>query len=150
MSNEYVTNLEVLPTKDITDNHINGSLTVIWRDWDNILKNHPKMVYASSVLPGEIKGPHIHTKRTSHFVCIYGKVVFVLKKSDGTYFEIISDAKKPSMVHVPKNIPSAHVNLSNDISTVLTLADLAWKPNDNEMLNISFDDYDWSKWKKSI
>ena len=44
MSNEYVTNLEVLPTKDITDNHINGSLTVIWRDWDNILKNHPKMV----------------------------------------------------------------------------------------------------------
>jgi len=64
--------------------------------------------------------------------------------------EIISDAKKPSMVHIPKNIPSAHVNLSNDISTVLTLADLAWKPNDNEMLNISFDDYDWSKWKKSI
>ena len=150
MSNEYVTNLEVLPTKDITDNHINGSLTVIWRDWDNILKNHPKMVYASSVLPGEIKGPHIHTKRTSHFVCIHGKVVFVLKKSDGNYLEIISDAKKPSMVHVPKNIPSAHVNLSNDISTVLTLADLAWKPNDNEMLNISFDDYDWSKWKKSI
>ena len=43
MSNEYVTNLEMLPTKDITDNHINGSLTVIWRDWDNILKNHPKM-----------------------------------------------------------------------------------------------------------
>ena len=150
MSNEYVTNLEVLPTRDITDNHINGSLTVIWRDWDNILKNHPKMVYASSVLPGEIKGPHIHTKRTSHFICIHGKVVFVLKKSDGKYLEIISDAKKPSMVNVPKNIPSAHVNLSNDISTVLTLADLAWKPNDNEMLNISFDDYDWSKWKKSI
>ena len=150
MGNEYVTNLEVLPTKDITDNHINGSLTVIWRDWDNILKNHPKMVYASSVLPGEIKGPHIHTKRTSHFVCIHGKVVFVLKKSDGKYLEIISDAKKPSMGHIPKNIPSAHVNLSNDISTVLTLADLAWKPNDNEMLNISFDDYDWSKWKKSI
>ena len=150
MSNEYVTNLEVLPTKDITDNHINGSLTVIWRDWDNILKNHPKMVYASSVLPGEIKGPHIHTKRTSHFVCIHGKVVFVLKKSDGNYLVIISDAKKPSMVHIPKNIPSAHVNLSNDISTVLTLADLAWKPNDNEMLNTFFDDYDWSKWKKSM
>ena len=64
--------------------------------------------------------------------------------------EISSDAKKPSMVHVPKNTPSAHVNLSNDISTVLTLADLAWKPNDNEMLNTFFDDYDWSKWKKSM
>ena len=83
-------NLELHPTKDIQDNHVNGSLTVIWRDWDEIIKNHPKMIYVSSVDSGEIKGPHIHTKRESYFTCIHGKVVFVIKKSDGTYDEIIS------------------------------------------------------------
>ena len=33
----------------------NGSLTVIWRDWDQILDVEPKMVYVSSVNPGEVK-----------------------------------------------------------------------------------------------
>jgi len=28
------------------------------------------------------------------------------------------------------------------------LADVAWKPNDNEMENTNFKNYDWSKWKK--
>jgi len=50
-------------------------------------------------------------------------------------------------VHVPKNIASAHLNLSKDVSRILVLADIAWKPNDNEMKNIDFEDYDWSKWK---
>jgi dTDP-4-dehydrorhamnose 3,5-epimerase len=31
---------------------------------------------------------------------------------------------------------------------VLALANPAWKPNDDEMKNVSFDDYDWQKWKK--
>jgi len=28
------------------------------------------------------------------------------------------------------------------------LADIAWRPNDNEMKNMKFEDYDWNKWKK--
>jgi dTDP-4-dehydrorhamnose 3,5-epimerase len=50
------------------------------------------------------------------------------------------------MVHVPKNTSSAHMNLSANTSRILTLADIAWKPNDNEMKNDHFDDYDWKKW----
>lgn len=141
--------LEKHETKDIHDNHTNGSLTVIWRDWDNIIKNPPKMVYVSSVNPGEIKGPHIHTKRESYFTCIEGKVAFILKNNDNTYQEIISSAEKPIMVYAPKNIPSAHINLSKKISRILVLADIAWKPNDNEMKNTDFDDYDWEKWRKN-
>ena len=30
--------LERYPTKDIIDSHTNGDLTVIWRDWDDIIK----------------------------------------------------------------------------------------------------------------
>ena len=140
--------LEQHPTKDTNNGHTNVSLTVVWRDWDNIIKNHPKMIYVSSINPGEIKGPHIHTKRESHFTCIEGKVIFILKDEDGSYKEIISSDEKPVMVYVPKNVPSAHVNLSNKISRVLALADVAWRPNDNEIKNITFDDYDWDKWKK--
>jgi dTDP-4-dehydrorhamnose 3,5-epimerase len=52
------------------------------------------------------------------------------------------------LIHVPKNTASAHINIDDGISRVLALADTAWRPNDDEMKNISFDDYDWSKWKK--
>lgn len=149
MNEEYSEmNLETHPTRDARDHHVNGSLTVIWRDWDDTIKNYPKMIYVSSVNPGEIKGPHLHTRRDSYFVCIHGRVVFIIKNTTGKYIEIESSVEKPVMVYVPKNMPSAHINLSNDTSRVLALADIAWKPKDNEMVNVSFDDYDWQRWRE--
>ena len=53
----------------------------------------------------------------------------------------------PVLVRIPKNIPSAHINLSKNASAILALADIAWRPNDNEMENTTFDDYDWKKWE---
>ena len=144
----FIINLESHQTRDTNDSHVNGELAVVWRDWDNIIKNHPKMVYLSSINASEVKGPHIHTKRESYFTCIEGKVVFILKIKDGEYKEIVSSNDNPVMVHVPKNVPSAHINLSKNTSKILALADIAWKPNDNEMENILFEDYDWEKWKK--
>ena len=146
-NSEYGINLEKHETKDISDGHVNGSLTVVWRDWDKIVQNNPKMIYVSSVNANEIKGPHIHTKRNSHFVCIEGEVVFIIRNNDGTFDEIVSSEKEPVMVHIPKNIASAHINLSKNVSRILALADVAWKPNDNEMQNVIFDNYDWTKWK---
>ena len=140
--------LEKHDTKDIRDGHINGSLTVVWRDWDKILEVEPRMVYVSSVNPGEIKGPHLHTKRDSYFVCIRGKVVFITKDLQGKYHEIESSEDEPVMLQVPKNHASAHINITNQKATILALANPAWRPNDNEMINVSFDDYDWSKWKR--
>ena len=145
MKENFQFKLEKHQTRSIVDNHVNGSLTVIWRDWDKIL-NTPKMVYVSSVEPGEIKGPHIHTKRNSYFTCIHGKVVFILRSNEGKFLEIESSTENPVMVYVPKNMASAHINLSNSTSTVLTLADLAWRPNDQEMKNTTFTTYDWKKW----
>tara|TARA_B100000686_G_scaffold354798_1_gene467304 strand:+ start:2357 stop:2818 length:462 start_codon:yes stop_codon:yes gene_type:complete len=143
---EIAIDLEVHKTRDIQDDHVNGELSVIWREWDEIIKNEPKMVYVSSVNPGERKGPHIHTKRNSYFACIHGKVIFILRDEKGEYIEIESSSEKPVMVFVPKNVASAHVNISDNTSRVLALADLAWKPDDNEMENVTFDDYDWKKW----
>ncbi|KAF6247005.1 hypothetical protein C6990_06290 [Nitrosopumilus sp. b3] len=145
----FHTNLETHSTKDVHDGHINGNLTVIWRDWDKIIKNTPRMVYVSSVNPGEIKGPHLHKKRHSYFTCIHGKVMFIIQDKTGSYKEIESDSEKPVIIHVPHGVASAHVNISDDVSRVLTLADIAWKPNDDEMDNVVFENYDWKKWKNS-
>ncbi len=141
-------NLEKHDTKDISDKHINGSLTVIYRDYDEIIKNQPKMVYVSSVNSGEIKGPHLHTKRNSYFTCIHGKVIFVIKDKNGKYLEIESSSENPILIKVPKGIASAHVNPTNETGRVLVLTDIAWQPNDNEMENVTFDDYNWNKWKQ--
>ena len=139
--------LDKYDTKDIQDDHINGSLTVIWRDWDKILEIEPKMVYVSSVNPGEVKGPHLHTTRDSYFTCIRGKVIFIAKDNNGNYHEMESSEDEPTLIQIPKNYPSSHINISNEKATILTLANPAWRPNDDEMKNVSFDDYDWSKWK---
>lgn len=142
---DFIINLSKFDTKNIIDKHVNGSLTLIWRDWDNILKNTPKMVYITSVNRGEIKGPHLHTKRNSYFSCIHGNVLFVIKDNNGKYHEIVSNHDEPIIVFVPSGIPSAHINLSESTSRVLCLADIAWRPDDNEMENIVFDDYDFTK-----
>jgi dTDP-4-dehydrorhamnose 3,5-epimerase-like enzyme len=141
--------LEKHETKNTLDQHVNGSLTVIWRDWDAKFNIVPKMIYATSVNPGEVKGPHLHTKRDSYFVCIRGKVLFVIRDLKEKYHEIESSEDNPVLIQVPKNYASAHINLSNEISTVLTIANLAWRPNDQEMKNISFTNYDWKKWIKN-
>ena len=146
--NFSVCDLENHKTKDITDSHINGELTVIWRDWDNLIKNHPKMVYVNSVNPGEIKGPHIHKNRTTSFSCIHGNVVLVIQDDDGKFHEIKADSDKPVLITVPNGIAVAIVNPTTEIAKVLVLADIAWRPNDDEMNNISYDNYDWNKWKK--
>ena len=146
--NFSVWNLEKHETKDISDSHVNGELTVIWRDWDNLIKNHPKMVYVNSVNPGEIKGPHIHKNRTTSFFCVHGNVVLVIQDNNKKFHEIKIDSEKPVLITVPKGIAAAIVNPTTKIAKVLVLADIAWRPNDNEMINVNFDEYDWNKWKK--
>ena len=62
---------------------------------------------------------------------------------------IIFGCQHPKRRKIKKNeFLEAGSSDSNNISKILVLADVAWKPNDNEMENITFDDYDWNKWKK--
>ena len=139
--------LERHQTRDIQDSHVNGDLTVIWRDWDDIIKNQPKMVYVNSVNPGEVKGPHIHKNRTSYFYCIHGKIVLVIQDRKGEFHEIETNSEKPILVSVSNGVPAAIVNPTKNISTVLVLADIAWKKDDNEIENAIFENYDWNNKK---
>ena len=146
MADFKIIQLEKHDTKAVNDSHVNGELTVIWRDWDGII-NVPKMVYVNSVNPKQVKGPHLHENRTTYFYCIDGKIVLIIQDKKGNFHEIEADSEKPILVSVSNGIAAAIVNPSNNIAKVLVLADIAWKPNDNEMKNIKFEDYDWNKWK---
>ena len=139
--------LEKHDTKAINDSHVNGELTVIWRDWDEII-NVPKMVYVNSVNPKQVKGPHLHENRTTYFYCIDGELIIIIKDTENAYHEIKINSKEPVLVEVSKGIASALINPSDKIVRVLVLADVAWRPDENEMLNVKFQDYDWNKWKK--
>jgi len=130
---KFIIDLEKHQTKDVNDSHINGELTVIWRDWDKILPKNPEMVYANTVNPKEIKGPHLHKNRTTYFYCISGDIVIVIEDNEGVIHEISSNANIPILISVPNKLSAAIINPTNNISKVLVLADVAWKPNDNEM-----------------
>ena len=140
--------VETHETKDLVDSHVNGELTVVWRDWDNIIKDHPKMVYLNVVNSGEIKGPHLHKNRTTYFTCIQGEIILVIKDNDGKYHEIKSNPNEPSLICVKNGVAAAIVNPTKTISQVLVLADIAWRPNDDEMENVDFIDYDFTKWSR--
>ncbi len=144
--NFSVIDLETHQTKDVEDSHTNGELTIIWRDWDKIIKN-PQMVYVNTVNPGEVKGPHVHKNRTSYFYCIHGNMVVIVQDENGIYHEIETNSTESKLISVSNGIAAAIINPSDSISKILVLADISWKPNDNEMKNISFSDYDWKKWK---
>ena len=144
----FIINLEKHQTKDVNDSHINGELTVIWRDWDKILPKNPEMVYVNTINPNEIKGPHLHKNRTTYFYCISGDIVIVIEDEQGEIHEISSNSDVPILISVPNKLSAAIINPTGSISKVLVLADVAWKPNDNEMENTKFKDYDWNKWKK--
>lgn len=139
--------LEKHQTKDILDSHVNGSLIPVWRDWDKTISVQPKMVYVTTINPGEIKGPHLHIIRHSYYVCIKGHVVFIIKQNSGKYLEIESSEENPILVEIPKNHSSAHINLSKEPSTILALVNPSWKPDNRDEHNVTYDDYDWKKWK---
>ena len=72
------------------------------------------------------------------------KILFWI--SEGKIHEISSNCDDPILISVPNGTPAAILNSSNKISKVLVLADVAWKPNDDEMMNVKFTNYDWKKW----
>ena len=141
--------LEKHDTKDIHDSHVNGFLIPVWRDWDKTITVQPEMVYITTINPGEIKGPHLHIIRHSYYACIKGRVVFIIKEKSGKYLEIESSEENPVLVEVPKNRSSAHIDLSNEPSIILALVNPSWKLDNRDEHNVTYDDYDWDKWKKT-
>ena len=91
----------------------------------------------------------MHKNRTSYFFCIQGEMVIVIQDKNGEYHEIEANSGSSKLLSVSNGISVAIINPSNKISKILVMADIAWKPNDGEMVNVKFEDYDFKKWKNS-
>jgi len=87
----------------------------------------------------------MHKNRTSYFFCIQGEMIIVIKDKNGKYNEIEANSGSSKLVLVSNGVSAAIINPSNKISKILVMADVAWKPNDNEMINVKFEDYDFKK-----
>jgi len=72
----------------------------------------------------------------------------IAQEIDGALREMILDSKKPQLACIPNGIAAALVNHDSNPATVLVLADIAWRPDDDEMENVSFEEYDWKIQKK--
>ena len=57
------------------------------------------------------------------------------------------NADQAQLIEVPNGVAAALLNPTENTTIVLVLADIAWRPNDNEMKNVTFEDYNWDKWK---
>jgi dTDP-4-dehydrorhamnose 3,5-epimerase len=74
-------------------------------------------------------------------------MIIVIKDKNGKYHDIEANSESSKLISVSNGVSAAIINPSNKISKILVMADVAWKPNDNEMKNDIFENYNLSKWQ---
>ena len=125
----------------------NGRLYSLWKHYETDREMQPMELYVTTFNPGVLKGPHLHKTRWDYFTCIKGRVAIVVRDHDGKYYEFISSEDNPITVEVPANIPSATINLTDEIAMMTNLCNPAWHPDNEDNYNVEFNDYDFGKWR---
>lgn len=123
----------------------NGYLVSLWKDWERIFKAEPKQIYLNICDPKVVKGPHLHKNRWDYFVCIRGKIRFIVKWNR-EYEEIEVDAGNDpcfKIVEVPPAIPCAIQNIGEREAWFLSMPNPAWHPDNQDDHPVQFDGYTW-------
>lgn len=116
-----------IETKDV-NGRPNGFVVPIWNALE--CKYRPDQVYLTAVLPGCVKGPHLHQRRTGYFCCVKGHVTLVLRVG-GKYKEIrLGEDHDYLAVGISTGTPAAIYNLGPEIALVLNLPSPAWSKDD--------------------
>ncbi|MDO8527449.1 MAG: WxcM-like domain-containing protein [Deltaproteobacteria bacterium] len=123
----------------------NGFVISLWKNWEKYFKAEPKQIYMNICTPKSVKGPHLHMNRWDYFVCIQGKIRFIVKWGN-EYEEVEVDADKDpcfKIVEVPPAIPCAIQNVGESDAWFINMPNPAWHPEDQDDHPISFDHYVW-------
>jgi len=124
----------------------NGFLVPIYNIHDKFFApgKEPQQVYLTTILPKQIKGPHLHYIRTGCFTCIRGNARFVLKV-DGEYQVFYSgeDYEYLSVI-VPTGVPAALQNICEEEAFVINMPHPAWTPDMNDEHTADFSDFDFT------
>ncbi len=119
----------------------NGFVVPIWNALESNYR--PDQVYLTAVLPGCIKGPHLHHKRSGMFCCLKGNVAIVIRTQAGEYAEARSGEKYGyEKISVPPGIPAAIYNIGPETALVLNMPTPAWTREDPDEWPVEGWDYD--------
>ena len=132
-------------THDIKTKELNGLVISLWKEWEKFFKVDPKQVYLNICAPKAVKGPHLHKNRWDYFVCIRGKVRFIVKWDD-EYEEIDVDADKDpcfKIVEIPPSVACAIQNTGNGEALFLNMPNPAWHPDNQDDHLANFEGYEW-------
>jgi dTDP-4-dehydrorhamnose 3,5-epimerase len=127
------------------DGDPNGHLVPIYNVHDGFFApgREPQQVYLTTVLPGKVKGPHLHFIRTGCFTCIKGNVRVVVRTDAGyeTYYS--GEDHQYLSIEIPTGVPAAVQNLGTTEALVLNMPHPAWTPDMNDEHSADFSDYDF-------
>ena len=141
--------IRTLPHKKFTtkDEHgeVNGFLVPIYNIHDRFFAEgrEPQQVYMTTILPGTIKGPHLHFIRTGFFTCIKGNVRVVLKTDSGYEVFFSGEDHEYLSIEVPTGTPAAVQALGDEEAYLLNMPNPAWTPDMNDEHTADFSDFDF-------
>lgn len=123
----------------------NGFLVPIYNIHDGFFAEgrEPQQVYMTTILPGTIKGPHLHFIRTGFFTCIKGNVRVVLKTEDGYRVFFSGEDHDYLSIEVPTGTPAAVQALGDEEAYLLNMPNPAWTPDMNDEHTADFSDFDF-------
>jgi dTDP-4-dehydrorhamnose 3,5-epimerase len=132
-------------TKD-EDGEVNGFLVPLYNLHDKFFESgkEPQQVYMTTILPGKIKGPHLHHIRTGFFTCIKGNVRVVLKTENGYEVFFSGEDYEYSSIEVPTGVPAAVQCLGEEEAFLLNMPNPAWTPDMNDEHSADFSDFDFN------
>jgi len=146
--------IEGVQTKEIKNViKTNGGLTEIWRkDWQ--LDSLPVgQIFQVSINPGEFSDWHIHEYTTDRIFVNSGAIKIVLydPREGSSTFSMINEfnvsEKRPMLISIPPKVCHAILNISDKISTLLNIVDIAyiyeepdhWRlPSNSELIPYKF------------
>ena len=121
----------------------NGWVLPIFNENDGFVdkKNHPKQVYLTVVTGFNIKGPHLHKRRSGLLTCIVGNVKIIVRQK-GKYHEFFTGENFGfRTIKIPAGIPMAIQNVDDTDAYVLNMPSPAWSKEDLDDHPVNFDDY---------
>jgi dTDP-4-dehydrorhamnose 3,5-epimerase-like enzyme len=119
-----------IPTR-AADGAANGRVIELWKD------GQKTTAYVTVTAPGQMKGFHLHRRRTCRFVPIRGRLTMILVSS-GKRSEISLDTAHPQRLTVPPGFCIGLKNVNTEEAWLLNIPVPAYDPDDrDEQIEIS-------------
>lgn len=103
--------------------------------------------YFSVIHPGMVKAWHLHKEMDLNYVCVYGKVLLVLKQMQANKplvtMEICLSPDDYKLVHIPAGIYNGFKGLGTTDSIIANLASIPHRDDEIIRFPVKYFQFDW-------